>query len=259
MPPVELHAFIESLARHAGEAILPFFRTQLGVEHKGGHVFDPVTEADRAAELVIRAEIRARFPNHGICGEEFPPEQIEAEYQWLIDPIDGTRAFICGLPLWGTLIGLMRDQTPVLGVLNQPYIGELFIGDGAESHVKGPRGRRDLACRACHRLAEAHVMTTDPGLFAAPDRARFEAIRSKARLTRYGADCYAYAMLSAGHVDLVIETGLKPHDIVALIPIIEGAGGVVSTWEGEAAASGGRIIAAGTPELHAAACKILAG
>lgn len=257
MRPVDLSAFIEMLARQSGEAILPFFRTNLAVQDKGqsasGGVFDPVTEADRAAESVIRRRIHDAFPTHGILGEEFDDERLDAEYVWVIDPIDGTRAFLCGLPVWGTLIGLMRKGSPVMGVMHQPYTGELFFGDGGQSHVKGPRGIRDLQVRPCSALAEAVLMTTDPRLFKGGEHPAYLAIEQSVRLARYGTDCYAYAMLAAGHVDLVIETGLKPYDIVALIPIIEGAGGIVTTWDGAPAKDGGRIVAAATPELHAQA------
>lgn len=261
MRPVDLNAFIEQLARQSGEAILPFFRTALSVQDKGRSqrslVFDPVTEADRAAEVVIRRRIREAFPHHGILGEEFDDERLDAEHVWVIDPIDGTRAFLCGLPVWGTLIGLMRNRTPVLGVMHQPYTGELFIGDGQGSRVRGPRGERELRTRTCDLLADATLMTTDPRLFKGEESEAYRGIEDSVRLTRYGTDCYAYAMLAAGQVDLVIETGLKPYDIVALIPIIEGAGGVVTTWTGESAKDGGRIVAAGSKALHQAALERL--
>jgi myo-inositol-1(or 4)-monophosphatase len=257
MRPIDLNAFIETLARQSGEAILPFFRTTLSVQDKGrdvaGAVFDPVTEADRAAETVIRRRIKEAFPAHGILGEEFDDERLDAEHVWVIDPIDGTRAFLCGLPVWGTLIGLMRNQNPVLGVMHQPYTGEMFIGDGGSAHVKGPRGQRELSVRSCERLEDATLMTTDPRLFKGGEHEAYLAIEKSVKLARYGTDCYAYAMLAAGQVDLVIETGLKPYDIVALIPIIEGAGGVVTTWSGESARDGGRIVAAGSAALHQAA------
>lgn len=260
MRPVDLTAFIESLAKQSGEAILPFFRTTLSVQDKGrakGAVFDPVTEADRAAETVIRRRILEMFPTHGILGEEFDDERLDAEHVWVIDPIDGTRAFLCGLPVWGTLIGLMRHNRPVLGVMHQPYTGEMFLGDGATARVNGPRGPRELRVRGCETLADATLMTTDPRLFKGAEREAYDAIENAVRLTRYGTDCYAYAMLAAGQVDLVIEAGLQPYDIVALIPIIEGAGGVVTTWDGKPAKDGGRIVAAGSAALHAAALEHL--
>jgi len=267
MRPVDLAAFMENLAIRSGEAILPFFRTQLSVQDKGGQLrhgaeggtapFDPVTEADRAAETVIRRLIREAFPDHGILGEEFADEKLDAEHVWVIDPIDGTRAFICGLPVWGTLIGLMKGGQAVLGVMNQPYIGEVFSGNGAKAEVKGPRGARPLVTRDCTRLAGAHLMTTDPRLFKGAERVAYDAVERQVKLTRYGADCYAYAMLAAGQVDIVIETGLKPYDIVALIPIIEGAGGVVTTWAGASATDGGQIVASATPALHEIVLSVL--
>jgi histidinol phosphatase-like enzyme (inositol monophosphatase family) len=264
MRPVDLAAFIERLAQSSGEAILPFFRTGISVVDKGKKgasgqaAFDPVTEADRAAETVIRRMIRATFPDHGIIGEEFEDDRPDAEHVWVVDPIDGTRAFICGLPVWGTLIGLMKQGEPVMGVMNQPYTGEMFIGGVGRAHLKGPRGLRELNTRDCETLAVATLMTTDPRLFAEEEREAFLRVESAVRLSRYGTDCYAYAMLAAGQVDLVIESGLKPYDIVALIPIIEGAGGVITTWDGQSAKNGGRILAAATPALHRLAMEKLA-
>ncbi len=257
MRPVDLSAFIERLAQLSGEAILPFFRTKLSIADKGGGRFDPVTEADRAAETVIRHHIRAAFPTHGILGEEFEAEQPDAEYLWVIDPIDGTRSFINGLPVWGTLIGLMRDGDPVMGLMNQPYTGEMFFGDCGQAFIKGPRGQRELHVSQCVDLADAHLMTTDPRLFTSSEAPGYQEIEARVKLSRYGTDCYAYAMLASGQVDLVIETGLKPYDIVALIPVIEGAGGIVTNWQGASAKDGGQIVAAATEALHRAALEML--
>jgi myo-inositol-1(or 4)-monophosphatase len=257
MRPVEMSAFMEKLAQLSGEAILPFFRTQLSVIDKGNGGFDPVTEADRAAETVIRHHIRQTFPGHGILGEEFEAENPDAEYVWVVDPIDGTRAFICGLPVWGTLIGLMRGGHPVMGLMHQPYTGEIFIGDGAQAHVKGPRGMRALRASRRDSLAEAHLMTTDPRLFMGDEHLPYTRLEQAVKLTRYGVDCYAYAMLASGQVDLVVETGLKPYDIVGLIPVIEGAGGIVTDWAGNTARHGGRVVAAATRALHDQALAIL--
>ena len=257
MRPVDLSAFLERLAQQSGEAILPFFRTELSVLDKGSDGFDPVTEADRAAETVIRRLIHATFPTHGIRGEEFDDVNPEAEYQWVVDPIDGTRAFICGLPVWGTLIGLMRGGNPVMGVMNQPYTGELFFGDGRLARLKGPRGQRTLMTSGKTRLADAHLMTTDPRLFRGVEAEAFARVEKQVKMSRYGVDCYAYAMLASGQVELVVEAGLKAHDIVGLIPIIEGAGGVITTWTGAPAMDGGTIVAAANPELHAQALGLL--
>jgi myo-inositol-1(or 4)-monophosphatase len=257
---VDFTAFLDRLASASGETILPFFRTSLGVENKNlGKDLDPVTEADRAAEAVMRRLIKANFPQHGIVGEEFGDERTDAEYVWVLDPIDGTKSFISGLPIWGTLIALMRRGVPAFGMMHQPYIGERFTGDGGAATYSGPSGKRKLAVRRCASLGEATLFTTSPRLMNDADRARFERVETATRLSRYGGDCYAYCMLAAGHVDLVIETELKPYDIAALVPIITGAGGIVTTWDGGPAQHGGRIIAAGDPRVHEAAMKILNG
>jgi histidinol-phosphatase len=258
MTAVDLAAFIDSLASVAGEAILPFFRTALSVEDKsGGRAFDPVTAADRAAEQAMRALIRRTFPSHGIIGEEFGAERAEAEYVWVLDPIDGTKSFISGMPAWGTLIALTHAGLPVLGMMHQPFVGERFSGDGASARYRGPAGERALMARACAKLSDAVLYTTSPRLMKPADRKAFGQVEEMVRLSRYGGDCYAYCLLAAGHIDLIIETELKPHDVIPLIPIITGAGGVVTTWEGGAATGGGRIIAAGDKRLHKAAMAAL--
>lgn len=260
MTLVDFSAFTDDLATLAGRAILPFFRTSLSVVDKSaGGVFDPVTEADKAAEAVIRRRIQEIFPQHGIVGEEFGSEREDAEFVWVIDPIDGTRAFMAGLPLWGTLIGLLRNGRPAYGLMHQPFIGERFSGDGGLATYHGPRGERRLLARRCGALEEAILSTTSPLLFDADQRPAFERVEREMRFTRYGCDCYAYCMLAAGHIDVVVEAGLKPYDIVALIPIIEGAGGVVTTWDGGSAAAGGSIVACGDPRLHEQVLRRLAG
>ena len=249
--------FLDRLADAAAGAIMPHFRTRFVVEHKGGDGFDPVTVADRAAEEAMRRLISATFPDHGIVGEEFPSERADAENVWVLDPIDGTRAFISGLPLWGTLIGLLSGGKPVLGMMAQPFTGERYAGDGTKAWYAGPGGAKTLATRRCDRLADATLFTTSPFLFDAVELPAYRRVEAAARLTRYGCDCYAYAMLAAGHADVVVEAGLKPYDIVALIPVIEGAGGVVTTWDGGSAANGGRIVATGDPRLHEAVLREL--
>ena len=258
MTVIDFSAFINRLATSSGETILPFFRTSLLVEDKSASQdFDPVTEADRAAEAVMRRLIKANFPQHGIVGEEFGNEREDAEYVWVLDPIDGTKSFIAGFPIWGTLIALLHQGTPVFGMMHQPFIAERFSGDSGSATYRGPSGERKLAVRHCASLKEATSYTTSPRLMNDADRAAFGRVEQEVRLTRYGGDCYSYCMLAAGHLDLVIETELKPYDIAALIPIITGAGGVVTTWEGEPAQNGGRIIAAGDPRVHEAALKLL--
>lgn len=260
MGPVDFGAFVAELATQSGQAILPFFRAKHTTEDKSaGGVFDPVTEADRAGENVMRHLIKRHFPGHGVLGEEFGTENAEAEYVWVLDPIDGTRAFISGIPVWGTLIGLTRKGVPVYGMMHQPFTGERYSGDGLQSRYEGPGGNRVLRTRKTADLSAATLMTTSPALFAGDEQAAYRRVEAKVRLPRYGCDCYAYCMLASGHVDLVIEAGLKPYDIVALIPIIEGAGGVVTSWDGGSAAGGGRIVAAGSKALHEAALALLAG
>lgn len=261
MSVVDLARFVDELATQSGGAILPFFRASFGMDDKArgsGRAFDPVTEADRAAEVVMRNMIRAAFPTHGILGEEFGAERLDAECVWVLDPIDGTRAFIAGLPTWGTLIGLTRNGAAVRGMMHQPYLGERFFGDGRSAKVRTPKGERTLRTRRTEHLGEAILATTDPRLFeAGEERARFDAVEGKVRMSRYGTDCYAYCMLAAGQIDLVVEAGLKPYDIVALIPIVEGAGGIVTSWDGGPATDGGRIVAAGDRRLHAEALSHL--
>jgi len=259
MSAVDFTDFVARLATASGQAILPFFRARHATEDKsGGGVFDPVTEADRAGEAVMRAQIKRTFPAHGILGEEFGAENAESDYVWVLDPIDGTRAFISGIPVWGTLIGLTCKGVPVYGMMNQPFTGERFSGDGRSARYEGPNGPRRLQTRQVETLAEATLMTTSPHLFDDQRKLAYQRVESSVRMARYGCDCYAYCMLAAGHVDLVIESGLKPYDIVALIPIIEGAGGVVTSWDGGSAAEGGTVLAAGSQALHRAALALLA-
>jgi myo-inositol-1(or 4)-monophosphatase len=265
MKPIDFAQFVEDLATVAGEAILPFFRSSIGVDDKSkGGLFDPVTEADRAAETAMRRLIARTFPEHGIIGEEFGTLAPDAEYVWVLDPIDGTKSFISGMPVWGTLIGLQHHGRPCFGMMYQPFTRERFIGDGARASWTGPGPSREivkrkLKTRACAAFSEATLMTTHPGLLRDGTLEPFRRVEAEVRLSRYGGDCYAYCMLAAGHVDLVIESGLQPYDVAALIPIIEGAGGRITTWDGGSAAGGGAIVAAGDPRMHEAALKLLAG
>ncbi|WP_448950244.1 histidinol-phosphatase [Labrys neptuniae] len=258
MAPVDFEAFVDELANVSGTTILPFFRSALSAEDKsGGGNFDPVTEADRGAEAVIRQKIRAMFPAHGVMGEEYGSERLDAEFVWVLDPIDGTKSFISGMVNWGTLIGLLRNGQPCYGMMHQPFTRERFSGDGGSAKYRGPGGERTMRTRSCASLADAVLYTTSPRLMAAPEQARFAAVEEKVKLSRYGGDCYAYAMLAMGLVDLVIEANLQPYDITALIPIVEGAGGVITTWDGGPAQAGGRIVAAGDARVHAAALSLL--
>jgi histidinol phosphatase-like enzyme (inositol monophosphatase family) len=251
--------FLRRIAQAAAAETLPRFRSRAAVANKLSSGFDPVTEADRQAELAIRALIEAEFPDHGILGEEHGSTNADSRHVWVIDPIDGTRAFISGLPVWGTLVGLTEDGEAVAGMMSQPFTGELFYADASGAHYEGPGGPRRLATRATTALSQATLFTTTPALFKGEARGRYDRFETMVQLVRYGTDCYAFAMLAAGCVDIVVDPGLKPYDIVALIPIIEKAGGVITTFEGGAAEKGGDIIAAATPELHAAAMAALRG
>ena len=245
-----LRAFADELADAARAAILPYFRAAHAIEHKGSGAFDPVTEADKAAEIAMRALIEARFPTHGVLGEEYAAKPSQDGFQWVLDPIDGTRAFIAGLPLWGVLIALNYRGAPFIGVMDQPYLDERFKGyPGGAELTKGGETQA-LRTRTCASVAEATLATTDPYLFEGAEYDAFASIRQAAKLTRYGCDCYAYCMLASGHIDIVIESGLKPFDIQALIPIIRGAGGAVTAWDGGDAAQGGQVLAVGEPELQ---------
>ncbi len=259
MALLSLDRFFAELADLSAAVIMPFFRMSQPVLNKAEGGFDPVTEADRAAELAIRARIRQAFPAHAIRGEEFGVENEDAEYEWIIDPIDGTRGFICGLPTWGTLVGLTRHGAPVQGMMNQPHVGERFFGDGKVARLINAKGERRLAARRCARLADAFIATTSPRIIKGAEGEAYDRLEAACRLARYGTDCYAYALLAAGQIDLVCETGLQPYDIAPLVPIIEGAGGIVTTWSGESPAKGGAIIAAGDPALHEQALKMLSG
>ena len=246
----------------AGAKIMPFFRKPHAVENKdAGRGFDPVTAADKAAERTIRKAIRQRFPDHGILGEEYADHDSDSRYRWVLDPIDGTRAFISGFPLWGTLIGVLEGDTPVVGLMDQPYTRERFWAAGGKTRMRSVDGKiRTVETRACAKLADAVMVSTAPDLFKTEaEQAAFARVRAVTRMTRYGGDCYAYCMLAAGQIDLVVEAGLKAVDIVALIPIIEQAGGRVTTWDGGSAIHGGQIIAAGDVRTHTAAMKLLAG
>jgi len=257
MDSAKLTTFLGQLADAASDSIMPHFRANMAVENKLDHGFDPVTAADRDAEGAMRKLIGDVFPDHGIVGEEYGPERETADFVWVLDPIDGTRSFICGLPVWGTLIGLMKDGVPILGMMAQPFTGERFAGDTNRAWYTGPGGDRALAARQCVALDEAALFTTSPAILNEVDRADYDRVEARTRLARYGIDCYAYCMVASGHADIVIETGLQAYDIVALIPIIEGAGGIITDWSGGSAAAGGRVVAAGDRRVHAEALDLL--
>ena len=255
-------AFFSEVAVAAAAETLPRFRQLNAVDNKYSVGFDPVTEADRAAERAIRAVIGHRYPEHGILGEEYGPENTDRSHVWVIDPIDGTRAFISGLPVWGTLVGLTVDGDARAGMMSQPFTGELFYSDGEGAYLlREGDGEKPhhLSVRKGATLADATLFTTTPALFKGENRKGFDRLESAVRLSRYGVDCYAFAMLAGGYVDIVVESGLQPYDIVALIPIIEQAGGVVTRRDGGPAEEAGDIVAAATPELHKAALDLLNG
>jgi myo-inositol-1(or 4)-monophosphatase len=239
------------LAERAGRATLPHFRADAIVEDKRTHGrFDPVTEADREAERVIRDGIAQAYPKHGILGEEFGHESGNG-LTWVVDPIDGTRAFMTGMLHWGVLLALFDGEKPVLGVMHQPFTGETFYGTNEVAYYRHGSQERRLRTRACDSLEEAVLTTTSPKLFRAPEeRAAFDRMEAAVKLSKYGGDCYIYAMLAMGYVDLAADCGLKPYDIQALMPIIRGAGGVVSTVRGADASMGGFVVAAGSRQLH---------
>lgn len=248
-------AFAVATAEAAGAAILPHFRAAIAVTDKaaGRGAYDPVTEADRGAEAAIRAAIAREFPGHGILGEEHGQVAGREPWTWVIDPIDGTRSFILGQLHWATLIALNDGTRPVVGVTHQPFVGETFVGiAGAGAHWQRGGERRAMRTRACPGIAGAAVATTDPRHFASGrQRAAYALATDGARLVRFGGDCYCYTQLAMGLVDVVIETGLQPYDVQALMPLIEGAGGVITSWTGEPCAQGGDVLACGDARLHA--------
>ena len=249
-------AFAAELADAAGRAIRPYFRQPLSVDDKPD--LSPVTAADRAAELAMRNLIERHFPEHGIVGEEFGRVREDAEFVWVLDPIDGTKSFISGVPLFGTLIALTGNGQPVLGIIDQPISGERWVGAaGRPTTLNGAA----IRCRPCAGLSAATLFATTPEMFLGSDAAAFARISGAVKLTRFGADCYAYGLVAAGFVDLVIEASLKPHDFCAMLPIVEGAGGVATDWRGArlGLASDGRVVVAGDHRAHAAALALLAG
>ena len=265
--PDRLEAFAHRLADASGAAILPFFRTALAVDDKPGRAhYDPVTEGDRAGERAIRALIEAEFPGHGILGEEYGEKPGSEPYTWILDPIDGTRAFVSGQPLWGTLIGCLKHGEPVLGLMDQPYIGERATGTAAGATWRFRSGERAMQVRPCARIEDAVMASTDPRMFAKGALSdAFQALVRRTRLTRYGGDCYNYALVALGQIDLVVEAGLAAYDILPLVPVIEAAGGIVTDWAGTRLTGGydfsayANVVVAGDVTLHAAALDSLSG
>jgi myo-inositol-1(or 4)-monophosphatase len=256
----ELTAFARALAGEAALHILPYFRADTPVDVKPGEVWDPVTEADRAGERAMRAMIEARFPDHGIHGEEYGVKPAHSGFTWILDPVDGTRAFICGMPTWATLIGLNLDGIPKVGVMAQPHIGETFYGSAGGAWLDYRGSERPIRVRTGRRIGEATLTTTAPELYRTPEeKAVLKRLSAAARMTRYGGDAYFFCVLAAGQTDLAMDARMAPYDIAPLIPIIEGAGGHVCTWERGDAAKGGNVIAAGSREVLDEALVVIAG
>jgi inositol-phosphate phosphatase / L-galactose 1-phosphate phosphatase / histidinol-phosphatase len=254
--PPEFIEFAGRLADAAGAVILPHFRQPLAVERKPD--LSPVTVADRASEKAMRDMIEAQYPRHGILGEEFGSVRRDAEYVWILDPIDGTKSFIAGLPLFGTLIALAHQGQAIVGVIDQPFTRERWVGaSGQPTRLNG----RPVKVRACARLADATLMTTSVGLFKPAEAAAFENLRRQTAINRLAGDCYAYGLLAAGHADLVVECTVKPYDFAALVPVIAGAGGLITDWEGQPLSLAGdaRVLAAGDKAAWTAALKVLGG
>ena len=257
MKPIPFDEFL-GLALHladaAGEVIRPYFRKAITVDDKAD--LTPVTAADQAAEQAMRVLIESRFQEHGIIGEEFGRVREDAEFVWTLDPIDGTKSFISGVPLFGTLIALTHNRRPILGIIDQPVSRERWVGvTGRPTTLNGTAVR----CRACPALAAATLFATTPDMFKDADADAFARVSGAVKLTRFGADCYAYGLVAAGFIDLVLEASLKPYDFCAMVPIVEGAGGIATDWRGAGLdlASDGRIVVAGDRRIHRAALELI--
>ena len=247
-----------ALADAARVATLAHFRSAvLTADTKETDRFDPVTVADRLSEQRMRAILAQRRPDDGILGEEFGTTSGTSGLTWVLDPIDGTRGYLSGTPTWGVLISVADAAGPIYGIIDQPYIGERFEGGLGRAEVNGPMGRHHLATRPARPLSEAILFTTFPEVGLPAEGAAFRRVAAQARLVRYGMDCYAYALIAAGQIDLVIESGLKAYDVQAPIAVIEAAGGIVTDWQGNPCPNGGQVLAAANREIHAAALALL--
>ncbi|PTQ75492.1 histidinol-phosphatase [Celeribacter persicus] len=254
----EIIATATAAAEAAREITLRYFRgAALGTESKKEAGFDPVTVADRSSEQAMRKVIEERRPEDGIIGEEFGPKEGTSGLTWVLDPIDGTRGFISGTPTWGVLIAVRNANTVLYGVIDQPYIGERFVGGLGTATLTGPQRTSILAVRKGVALEEAVIFSTFPEVGSEVEGKAFHDLAARCKLTRYGMDCYAYALLAAGQIDLVVEAGLQSYDILAPIGVIEAAGGIVTDWKGKPVLEGGRVLAAASKELHEAALAVL--
>ena len=250
MDEAELTLFAQELASAARRETLPRWSDGCDAEDKGDRVYDPVTDADRRAEQAMREIIHQRYPDHGVTGEEGPDEPGSSRYSWSLDPVDGTRSFICRLPTWVTLIALLREGRPLLGLVDAPCLDETYVGLGTDAWMRWNGKSTTIRTSGAMVLSEARLSTTDPFLFAEASRDAFSRLCREVRVVRYGHDGYAYARLAAGSLDLVIECGLKPHDYNALVPLVLGAGGTIGDWRGRQNFADGKIIAAASPQLY---------
>jgi len=254
----ELFATAHELADVARVATLSHFRSRdLAADTKESDRFDPVTAADRLSEERMRAVLARRRPDDGILGEEYGTTKGTSGLTWVLDPIDGTRGYLSGTPTWGVLISVRDDQGPLYGIIDQPYIGERFEGGLGRAQMKGPMGQSPLAVRSPRPLSQAILFSTFPEVGTPDEGAAFRRVAPKAKLVRYGTDCYAYALIAAGQIDLVIEAGLQAYDVQAPIAVIEAAGGIVTDWQGRPAHEGGQILAAANRDLHAEVLALL--
>lgn len=263
MIDAETIAFAHRLADAAGEVIRPYFRKRIEIADKGaakGTVFDPVTEADRRAEEAIRALIERERPEDGVLGEEFGERPGSSGLRWVLDPVDGTRAFINGRHEWGSLIALERAGRPLLGIVDQPVLGERFIGVNGRANVFVRGIEAPLHVRNCAAIGDAILCATHPyAYFEADERAAFRRVSGAVKMSRFGGDCYIFGLMALGFADLIVESHLHRWDVAALIPLIEGAGGIITNWQGGDCSDGGQLVAAGDSGVHAQALKLLAG
>ena len=257
----ELIALAHRLAESSGQVIRPLFRQRIDVAHKAGkHDFDPVTEADRGAERAIRELLACERPDDGVLGEEFGERKGASSYRWVLDPVDGTRAFITGRHEWGSLIALEKNGRPILGIIDQPVLGERFVGANGRAELRSAGTATPLATRRGTAMADAILCATHPdAFFAEGERPAFRRVERTVRMTRWGGDCYIFGALALGFVDLIVETTFHRWDVAALIPVVEGAGGVITNWQGGDCSAGGQVLAAGDARLHAEAMALLAG
>lgn len=250
--------FAIEAVEQAGPIALKYFRRGAAVANKKSDgFFDPVTAADREIESFLRERIAQRFSGHGVIGEEHGAAAGSSSLSWVIDPIDGTRAFISGMPAWGMMMGLVEGGEPRIGVVHQPFLGETFVGDRERAWLRAAGRRTEMHVRSSVRLADAVLYCTHPSMFSAAELGAFDRVAAACRMSRFGGDCYSYCLLALGEIDVVIESSLQPYDILPLIPILEGAGAVVTDWQGNPPLAGGAVVVAATAELHAEAMAAL--